>query len=56
MLDHESMSPNELRNGALRLEGKFKESISQAITVLVYLQFDSNLEIDRNKKVFPRLL
>lgn len=53
--DHNSTCNNRLESGTLRLDAKFSENLSNAITVLVYLQFDSYLLIDANRVVYPQL-
>lgn len=43
------------QSGALRFEAKFKEKVTNAITVLVYLQFDAELSIDHERNVFTQM-
>lgn len=37
--------------GTVRIEGKFSESLKEPITCLVYCEFDSTLQIDRNRNI-----
>lgn len=53
--DHDNDCSGLAQTGALRFEGKFSETVTKAITVLVYLQYDSDLIIDRDRNVFPQL-
>lgn len=53
--DHDNDCANIVHTGALRFEGKFKESVNHAITVLVYLQFDADLVIDKDRNVYPQM-
>lgn len=52
--DHNSTCNNRLESGTLRLDAKFAANIPHAITVLVYLQFDSYLLIDSNRVIYPQ--
>lgn len=45
-----------LEGGSIRLEAKFSEALTTPITALVYLQFDADLVIDRDRNVYSQLL
>lgn len=53
--DHDNDCSNIIHTGSLRFEGKFKESVGKAITILVYLQFDADLIVDKDRNVYPQL-
>jgi len=40
---------NPIKFGSLRLQLRFKEALQEAITVLVYLEYDSILEINQER-------
>lgn len=42
---------NPAREGSLRIELKFAEALAEAVTAIVYLEFDGDLEIDSNNVV-----
>lgn len=42
---------NVIKHGALRLMVKFENSLEEAINVVCYMEFDSLIEIDANRKV-----
>jgi hypothetical protein len=39
------------RTGNLRLQGKFKNPLQNAVTVLVYAEYDSEILINNNREV-----
>lgn len=52
--DHEATDCSSITNsGTLRFEGKFSKQLDQAITVLVYLQYDAELYVDKDRRIFP---
>ena len=49
-----SVSENHVspsRMGNLRLHGKFKKPLEQAVTVLTYAEYDSEILINKNREV-----
>lgn len=53
--DHENDCGAIAQTGSLRFEGKFEKMVDKAITVLVYLQYDCDLIIDRDRNIYPQL-
>lgn len=47
--DGEHNSP--LKQGSIRIEGRFEEALKESITCLVYSEFDSNITIDQSRTV-----
>jgi len=43
---------NKLRRGSLRLELRFGTALPNTVTVLVYCEYDSLLQIDKNREVY----
>ena len=43
---------NLIKRGSLRLSIKFGEALPQTVNVIVYVEFQNVLEINRNRKVF----
>lgn len=52
--DHDTSCNSRIESGTLRLDAKFAEPIPNAITVLVYLQYDAQLLIDGERNVYPQ--
>lgn len=47
-----TLSCNSLMNqGSLRLEARFGEALKTTKTCLVYLEYDTTLEIDKNRNI-----
>jgi hypothetical protein len=44
---HTSLSDN----GSIRIELKFDENLAEAVTILLYQEFDSSIKIDRLRNV-----
>lgn len=42
--------------GTIQLKASFSQALSQNITILIYLQFDSDLLIDRERNIYPQLV
>jgi hypothetical protein len=38
-------------NGSIRIELKFDEALAEAVTILLYQEFDASFQIDRLRKV-----
>lgn len=55
--DHSNNSHcgNLINQGSIRIEGRFGEPISEAISCLVYCEFDSILEIDKSRVIVQSL-
>lgn len=53
--DHDKVCGNVIQTGSLRFEGQFAKTVGNAITILVYLQFDTELIIDKDRNVFPQM-
>ena len=43
---------NPIKNGSLKLELKFSKALEETISVLIYCEYDSILEIDINREVY----
>lgn len=48
---YNDLSTNPISQGTIRIEGRFSEALSEAVTCIVYMEFDSILEIDKNRNV-----
>lgn len=42
---------NLLNQGSLRIEGRFETALTEAVTCLVYCEFDTSIHIDRNRNI-----
>jgi hypothetical protein len=51
LLPNSSDSLSLNRRGQVRLSLKFREALDKAVTAVVYLQYQSIIEIDRNQNV-----
>lgn len=51
--DRDTDCSNFVNSGVVRVEGKFKSTLSEPITILAYMQFDSDLVIDKDRNVYP---
>lgn len=47
---------NPLKHGALKLELKFSVALPETISVLIYCEYDSIIEIDLNREVFTNYI
>lgn len=48
---YDSHYNNLLNQGTLRIEGRFEKALADAVTCLVYCEFDATLHIDRNRNI-----
>lgn len=53
--DHNDICNNPLKTGALQLSAQFSEALASSITILVYLQYDAELMIDKDYVIYPTL-
>lgn len=53
--DHNDICNNPLKTGALQISAQFSTALASSITVLVYLQYDAELMIDKDYVVYPTL-
>lgn len=42
---------NLISQGSLRIEGRFEKALTEAVTCLVYCEFDASIHIDRNRNI-----
>lgn len=43
---------NLLNQGTIRIEGQFSENLTEAVTCIVYAEYDAAIEIDKDRNVF----
>lgn len=48
---YNSLCMNSLNHGNIRIEGRFSTQLKEAVTCLVYCEFDSVVKIDNNRVV-----
>lgn len=48
---YNSLSANSLNHGNIRIEGRFSSQLKEAVTCLVYCEYDSVVKIDHNRLV-----
>jgi len=51
---YNSMFTNLLNNGTIRIEGRFAKELKEAVTCLVYCEFDATIEIDKNRNIVQK--
>lgn len=53
--DHNDICNNPLKTGALQISAQFSDALTSSITILVYLQYDAELMIDKDYVIYPTM-
>ena len=48
---YNDLCTNLIKQGSIRIEGRFSEPLAESVTCLMYMEFDSIIEIDKNRNV-----
>lgn len=51
---YNSLAANYSNTGNIRIEGKFSGQLQEAVTCLIFCEFDSLIEIDKNRVVYQK--
>lgn len=44
---------NLLNQGIVRIEGRFRETLKNSVTCIVYTEYDGKIEVDKNRDIYP---